>query len=144
MLDIPDVRQQEEYGCGAACLDAVFQFFGVRSTAPKRLSNAVQGMAPDTIEAVLRSGRLDVLSGTMSVTDLQHLTRTGRPVLCCISQAGGHWVVVRGVNRGKVYYQCPTYGPSVIPVLSWLAGWSDETVRGHVYRQWGICPSREQ
>jgi hypothetical protein len=64
-----------------------------------RYANPVQGMAPDTLAAVLRSLGLRVLAGQMvgGIADLQHFTRLGCPVACPITEsAGGHWVVVAG------------------------------------------------
>lgn len=138
LLDIPDVRQASDYDCGAACLDAVAQFHGLRVRGPARLANAVQGMSPDTVEAVLRALGLPVLSGTMAVADLRHLTRTGRPVLCPVARAGGHWVVVRGVARGKVHFHDPAAGPGAEREADWLAGWRDVARSGAEFARWGI------
>lgn len=142
LLDIPDIRQQADYDCGAAALDAVLSFHGLRVRGPVRLANAVQGMSPDTVEAVLRSVGLAVLSGTMTVGDLRHLTRAGRPVLCPVSAGGGHWVVVRGVARGRVHFHCPTRGPVHTPELHWVAEWVDTSRSGQTFSHWGICPQR--
>lgn len=142
LLDIPDVRQREDFDCGAAALDAVARFYGLRERGPVRLANAVQGMSPDTVEAWLRAVGFGVLSGTMTVADLAHLTKTGRPVLCPVARGGGHWVVVRGVFRNRVHFHCPTHGPDVAHEFDWVPAWRDETRAGHDYRHWGICPTR--
>lgn len=142
LLDIPDIRQADDYDCGAAALDAIARFHGLRARGPVALANPVQGMAPDTVEAVLRSLGLSVLSGTMTVDDLRHLTRSGRPVLCPVAHHGGHWVVVRGVERGRVYYHCPAAGPAVLREADWLAAWRDTSRTGQRFLQWGICPGK--
>ena len=143
-LQIPDIRQRADYDCGAAALDAVCQFHGLRRRGPSALANAVQGMSPDTVEAVLRSLGLSVLSGAMTLADLRHLTQTGRPVLCPITaDAGGHWVVVAGVGYGRVSYHCPTHGPTKLPVAEWCLRWRDTSRAGMEFRKWGICASRE-
>ena len=145
MLMIPDVRQTTDYDCGAAAVDAVAEFHGQRRrslSGIKHIANPVQGMAPETVEAVLRSIGLTVLSGVMTVADLRHLTRTGRPVLCPVATGGGHWVVVRGVTRCRVHYHCPTHGPSSLPILSWESQWHGETRHGHGFERWGICPHK--
>ena len=143
LLDIPDVRQREDFDCGAAALDAVARFYGVRERGPVRLANPVQGMSPDTVEAWLRAVGFGVLSGTMRVADLAHLTRTGRPVLCPITGAGGgHWVVVRGVTRTRVHFHCPTNGARWWPHALWVSAWLDSSRTGQAFARWGICPTR--
>lgn len=142
MLTIPAILQATDYDCGAAALDAVAEFWGLRKRGPVRLANPIQGMAPDAVEAVLRSLGLSVLSGTMTVGDLRHLTATGRPVLCPVALAGGHWVVVRGVARGSVHFHCPTTGPSKMREAEWLVDWRDNSRSGHWFDRWGICPAR--
>lgn len=145
LLDIPDIRQQVDCACGSAVIECVRRFWRVRDKLPE-LSNAVQGMAPDTLAAVLRAMGLRVMSCQMlgEVADLQHYTRLGMPVCCPVTvSAGGHWVVVRGVARRKVWYQCPTYGPSSLPLSSWLDCWRDTSAETmQVFHRWGIVASR--
>lgn len=93
------------------------------------------------VEAAFRAVGLPVLSGRMIVEDLRHFTRTGRPVMCPVTDEDdcGHWVVVAGVERGYVHFHCPTDGPSKWKVKTWEAGWRDQYARsGHVYDSWGI------
>lgn len=144
MLKIPDIRQREDYDCGEAALEAAMRFHGY-VVFPCNLSNPVQGIAPDTAEAILRSRGLAVLSGTMAVADLQHLTRRRLPVLCPIQRGGsGHWVVVYGVTGTKggtrVFFQCPIDGPCSMPATTWRDGWVDVSRAGARFDSWGICP----
>jgi hypothetical protein len=141
MLAIPDVRQALDYDCGTAAVDAVCRFFGKRERGPVPLANPIQGMGPQTVEAVLRSRGFRVLSGSMTVRDLKHLTDTGRPVLCPVDLFGGHWVVVSGVARLQVAFHCPTDGPRTLKAAAWLPVWKDRSHDGHQYDQWGICVS---
>lgn len=145
ILEIPDVRQATDYDCGAAAVDAVCAFHGLRKRGPSRLANAVQGMCPSTVEAVLRSLGLSVLSGAMELSDLKHLTQTGRPVLCPITTEddGGHWVVVAGVHRSMVWYHCPLAGMRKATVADWCLRWRDTSRAGQEFRKWGICPARQ-
>ena len=142
LLDVPPVMQCADYDCGAAAVDCVAQFWGLRPRGPAKFSNRVQGMSPDTVEALLRALGLSVLSGNMTVDDLKHLTRTGRPVLCPVDLYGGHWVVVRGVGRGKVHYHCPTDGPGSMPAKDWAEKWKDVSRGGQEFVRFGICPGR--
>lgn len=142
MLTIDPVMQKFEYDCGAACVDAVIKFYGIRTcVGVLTLSNHIQGTSPDTIEALLRRAGLKVISGTMTTADLKHMTTTGRPVICPITTPeGGHYVVVRGVGRGKVWYHCPSDGPKSMKISDWEANWNDTSRSGHEYDKWGICP----
>lgn len=143
LLDVPDIRQRTDYDCGDAAVDSVLRFLGIRTRAGEALANSVDGTHPSSIEAALRRAGLVVQSGTMTPADLQHHTQLGRPVLCPIASHGGHWVVVRGVARGCVYYQCPTDGPLVKRVAEWCALWRDSTRAAHDFDRWGIAVATE-
>lgn len=136
MIQLPDLRQSTDYDCGAVAIDVVCQFYGRRTRGPVRLANPIQGMAPDTVEAFLRSLGFKLLTGTMSVADLKHFTKSGRPVLVC---RDGHWVVVRAVGRGLVYYHCPSDGPSKMTITRWEETWNDRTSSGHAYDHYGCA-----
>lgn len=144
MLAIEDVRQRDDFGCGRAALDAVFRFWGRRLPRDHAaLTNPEQGTHPDTVRAVLRAADFLVLDGSMSVADLTHLTRAGRPVLTLLAQGGGpagHWVVVRGVGRRRVHYHCPSNGRCSLPLASWESWWDDRDREEVGYWRWGIAP----
>ena len=142
MLVIPDCRQTTDYGCGRACVDAVAEFHGLRPPrSSPRWANAVQGMAPDTVAAALRSLGLAVLAGgPMEVATLKALVGAGWPVICPVTRSGvGHWVVVRGVWRGRVYFHCPSWGACSEPVATWESQWRDATDTGTPFVRWGVA-----
>lgn len=140
ILKLPDIRQKDDYDCGAAAVDTVLRFLGVRSCAAVLdMANPVQGTAPDTVEALLRRAGLPVLSGTLHIEDLKHFPDHGRPVVCPVStDDGGHWVIVAGISRGRVHYQCPLNGKTTMKVSDWLVRWRDTSRSGHEYDRWGI------
>lgn len=145
LLTIPDIRQREDFDCGSAAVDSLCAFYGPRRRTPVKLANRIDGMSPDTVSAVLRALGFRVLAGPMvgGLADLQHYTRAGLPVLCPITvDAGGHWVVVRGVERGRVYLHDPTHGPRSVRAQAWLGGWRDTSASGHEFDQWGIVAAR--
>lgn len=146
MLTIPDVRQVADWDCGAACVAALFRFYGLPPAAwVGKLANPIQGMSPDTAEALLRAAGLAVLSGSMTLPDLTYLTRSGRPVMTPIqSERTGHWVIVRGVSRGRVHFHCPTDGPRRLPALAWVDRWHDTTRFGVAYVRYGIATAPEE
>lgn len=141
VLRIPDVRQQADFDCGPAAIDSVLLFLGLPRYGPATLANPVDGMPPATVESVLRSVGLKVLSGQMTLADLKHITSSGRPVVCPVALHSGHWVVVAGVERMRVYFQCPVDGPRAVPAKEWSALWSDRS-RTHEYAAWGIAVSQ--
>lgn len=141
-IDIPDIRQRDEHDCGDAVLRAVCEYHAVRR--PPRLAIPIDGTSPDALEAELWRSGLCVIAGVMDVDDLRYHTRRSRPVICCITTAGGvgHWVIVSGVLRGRVHYHCPIDGPQTMTIEQYQAVWSDTTRRGVIYPQWGIATYR--
>lgn len=141
MLDIPPVLQRKDFDCGAACVAAVAEFHGLAARGVRGWACPVAGMAPDTMLAALRSLGLSVLAGgPLEVTTLRALTKEGWPVICPITRAaGGHWVVVRGVRRGRVHFHCPTHGASSEPVATWETQWCDSTETGTPFVRWGVA-----
>lgn len=144
LLEVPDVRQRTDYGCGDAAVDAALGALGIARKRGTRLSNPEQGMGPDTVAAVLRAAGVSVLAGPLltGVEGLRHFAGAGCPVLCPVADHGGHWVVVRGVQRGRVYYQCPLSGPTSKGAAAWCAEWRDSAAEsGHRFDRWAIVCS---
>lgn len=138
MIDLPCVKQGEDWDCGRACARAVLSLFNMTSSLAM-LANPVQGMCPSTLEATIRSFGLPVASGHFRVEDLKHFTDSGRPVMCCIATHGGHWVVVQGVARGFVYYMDPLSGETKrVRAHDWVNQWRDTDSKGTAYIHWGI------
>lgn len=141
LLDVPDVRQGDAHSCGDAAVDAALATLGVKRPRGTRLANPVHGTAPDTVAAVLRAAGCVVLAGPMpgGTADLKHFAGAGCPVLCPIADHGGHWVVVRGVSRGRVHYHCPVDGALSRPLAEWAARWFDSAAEsGHQFERWGV------
>jgi ABC-type bacteriocin/lantibiotic exporter with double-glycine peptidase domain len=132
-LDTPALTRPDGYSCGATCLEVLFRFHGVRFPAAYReLSSPEVGMAPETVEAVLRAAFPNVVVARGTVELLRGLTAY-TPVLCHAVVGGvDHWVVVRGVARGRVYVHCPARGRGAYPAGEWAAMWADTA--GHYPR----------
>jgi ABC-type bacteriocin/lantibiotic exporter with double-glycine peptidase domain len=75
------------------------------------------------------------------VCHLRALTRVDVPVICAVrdDDGGGHWVVVRGVERGRVYFHCPLKGPRSRPEDEWVANWHDVGMLGDRFESYGIA-----
>ncbi len=136
---LPDIRQRSSWSCGRACLEIVWACLSVRTRHTP--DNPIDGMSPDTLENALWNSGLRVQAGSMDLDTLRFHTRRGWPVVCCVTHDSGegHWVVVSGVARGSVAYQCPTDGAMKKPAAEFLARWTDQTRRGMQYARWGIA-----
>lgn len=137
LIDIPDVRQPNDYACGAACAMAVAQYFGVGpeyiSEWEKELgTNRATSTHPFAIRDYLISLGLQVEArDEMTLEDLHSYWQQGIPVICPIQEYGnplkeekhpekeskgpkpaypyGHWVVViGGPALGNIYVQDPS------------------------------------
>ena len=139
MLTLPPVLQTSDFDCGRAAVEVLLTFHGLPARVPVR-PDPVNGMSPDVVEAVLRSCGLSVLSGSLTVPDLDHLTRTGRPVLCLTQLDGvGHWVVAAGVTSRRVVNQCPARGKSSRTLRQWSRLWWDTARNGVRLDAYGVC-----
>lgn len=138
MLELPDCRMTSETDCGDAVIHSICGFYGLDE--PAALSNAVQGMSPDTLEAVLRSLDLKIISGHLTTDDIRWYNASSRPVICPITDDDGigHWVITRGVYRRYVYLQDPAIGPRRVRLSWWNDHWYDST-RTTEYSNWGLC-----
>ncbi len=125
LLDLPDVPQAFDYGCGSAISCSVGRYHGVGpegeaawaellGTTPER------GTPPESIAGVFQNlgCRVEVLDH-MSLEDLRSCHARGWPVICCIQDYGehrgysadadGHWVAVIGLGMGGyVFVQDPS------------------------------------
>lgn len=135
---IPDIRQEQAWDCGPTAVRAVLSAF--RRKPVDVPCSPQDGTDPRTIEHVLRSAGLFVLAGEMSLADLAHQTRNGRPVLCPVRLSDcGHWVVVTSVGRRDVLYHDPTHGPSALPKYEFHDAWRDFDRLPAVWDRWGIA-----
>jgi len=125
LVEVPDIRQEDHYSCGAACSMSVGQYYGVGPGTLegwKRLlgTNVHESTHPQAIEQVFSSLGLDVEARDgLSVSDLADYTQAGIPVVCCVQDYGpavpaearfayGHYLVVIGVGAGYVFCQDPS------------------------------------
>ena len=139
-LELADLRQgDDDAACGKVALRVVWSHFGTRVRLVP--CTPIDGTSPDVIESLLWHSGLPVQAGQMDADDLKYHTSRGRPVICCVTEAGGggHWVVVGGVYRGRVHLQCPLAGPLAEPVADFVARWTDQTRRGTQFDHWGIA-----
>jgi predicted double-glycine peptidase len=145
LLNLKDIRQEYSYDCGPAAVESILEYFGIGcNDIAKVLGTTENGTSPDAlIRGLAQFSQLRTIAGPMTIHDLDMLTSKGWPVLCCIQYGGeGHWVVVRGVIKGHVCYQCPREGRQEVLEDEWLKDWWDVDFEDQTWRQFGcgVCP----
>lgn len=138
VLSLPPKLQTGDADCGSSAFACVTQYWEGRGRTHK--SDVIYGTHPFTLEPKFREAGYFTLAGEMDVATLKALTGNGWPV-CCLVREGddGHWVVVAGVSRGKVYYMDPLKGNTSEPVQVWEKRWTDCDRRGTVFRRYGLA-----
>jgi len=140
-MNLPDFRQEGNWDCGRVVFRILCRHWQTEPDAKlASLANPVVGLAPDSLWSALITQGFRVLMGSLTVDLLRDLTKRGIPVACLIQMDGcGHWVVVSGVRRGKVHFQCPLRGPSAVPIAQWETDWIDSHWSGGQFHQFGIA-----
>lgn len=156
-VHLPDLKQHEDYTCGAAAMEAICEFFGV---GPETEDDFVQllrsdpdeGTPPERILALAR--RLGLQVDSENGRDLNWVRAQldqERPVLVLIqawyddyeradyvNDEDGHYVVAVGYDAGHVYFEDPSLkgDRGYIANAEFEARWHDEA-RGQRYERWG-------
>jgi hypothetical protein len=122
ILEVPDVRQQNHWECGAAASMAVGRYFGTGPTSLDAWATALgtteaKSTSPAAIVAYMASLGLQVQGReNMTVQDLAASVSAGRPVICPVQDYTGersskalwnygHYLTVIGVFPGYVVCQ---------------------------------------
>lgn len=143
LLDVPDVRQGDSYSCGAACLWAVCQYFGVGPETEEEFidllgTNPVDGTAPEQLLDL--AGELSLGTGTIEndaadFVGLAAALKAGHPVICDAqaddSGDSGHYVVAIGLSKASVYVMDPLAGRKRIGRKRFAARWHDGAYQGY-------------
>lgn len=134
-----DIRQGNSSSCGLAAVRTVLRFWGLANGRPRIVVDLRDGSHPASIVAALRAADLRTIAGEFLPDDLRDFCRTGRPVIALIQRHGsGHYVIVSRATAGRVWFQDPATGPSVMGLREWLDCWQDVDVFGTHYRRFGI------
>lgn len=138
----PDIRQDDDVSCGAACSMAVGRFFEVGPETldgwKERLGIPDRGyVPPEIIVEELEKLGLFAEAGELSVDALVSACRES-PVICPIQSEGvGHYVVVLGEALGNFIVHDPEEGSRFISRAEFTSLWHDEA-DGREYKQYGI------
>jgi predicted double-glycine peptidase len=154
VLDVPDRRQDTNYSCGAAALQAVLAYFGIHGKEQEIASalgtDPETGTGPEAIIAL--AGRLGLKANVahhMTIDELQYLLDLGRPVLCPIQAHGsrsevesgraGHYVAVIGYSNHRLFIQDPASGRIALHKRLFDQNWHDQDGDGQPYDHYGIA-----
>ena len=138
LLELPVVLQRTEHSCGSAVFACVTHYWELKRRRIK--ADPWNGKHPMELEPDFRKLGYHTFSGTMSLDHLKAVVATGTPVCCLVQSEGcGHWVVVAGVMRGRVYFMDPAHGNRSLPVTEWESRWHDSDRQGTVFRRHGLA-----
>jgi predicted double-glycine peptidase len=146
-LPVPLVTQPDEYGCGAASLEAVMFYYRVWDGDLKTLykplgTTATYGTMGPPIAAFAQSRGLTAKHVTgAALTDLQASLQNRDPVMLVIQawkgtatpwatdQNDGHWVVLLGMDANYAYFMDPWahFALGYMPIAELLTRWHDGT-----------------
>lgn len=140
ILNLPDIRQEHDWSCGDAAVRTVMKFFGRRQPVSP-LATREHGTHPAQIQQALILAGLRTFSGSLQVAHLKSLTNAWTPVICAVrdDEGNGHWVVCKGVQYGKVHFQCPSDGPKSRREQEWVDGWHDVGMFADKFDDFGIA-----
>jgi ABC-type bacteriocin/lantibiotic exporter with double-glycine peptidase domain len=142
-MKLPDIRQQSGYDCGLAACRIVSRLFRRRwgpDLTARLGTSPMDGTDPRAIESTLRHVGWGVIAGEMTIDDLRHHTALERPVICLITRGGiGHYVVVGGIDCGRIHVQCPADGPIITSSSKFIAAWQDVDRLGAIYHQFALA-----
>lgn len=149
LLDLPDVRQEADWDCGPAAVEAACAFLGVGPSGRQAYvaglgATPEAGTSPVAVAGFLASLGLAVTAKSkLEPVDLSRFFAAGQPVLCpCRPEgtaASGHWVAVIGTGLGQVFLHDPLLGRRMMPEADWLAIWKDVDAQGGTWERHGIA-----
>ena len=162
LVPVPLISQGRPWSCGAASLMSVLVYYGVFDDAESQLDAELRpdperGTAVTSIVAAARRFGLDAEARTgLNIDDLAHELTSGAVVIAAIQAwpaapvrdwrtawEDGHYVVVVGVSRERVYVMDPSVrtGYGYLPRDEFVARWHDYDVEGQrqvVWERMGI------
>lgn len=132
-LALPDVRQEDDYSCGAAVAMAIGSYYKVGPETlhewKHALGTEIDGCTrPEAIVQCL--GELGLVAEgreQSTLADLKAAIHEKRPVIALIDNDGvGHYVAVIGESLGSLIIHDPITGHQVVKEEQFLAQWHDE------------------
>jgi len=166
LLPVPDVRQATDYTCGAASLQAILAYYGVRDDSESVLAQELHTdpqFGTDTSD-IVRVARASGLAAEqregMTLHDLEELVLRRVPVMVAYQAwrdedatgpwanewERGHYSVVIGLDAENVYLEDPVLIGEVgfIPRAEFLERWHDVDRNDRRLNQIGIVITSEK
>lgn len=159
LLDVPDIRQEFDYDCGAAACLAIANYFriGPQSLGEMRdILNTEKKNGTELIRMIdfFNANGLSVTSGQgWTIEDLKQFFLAKMPVICAIQAYGspaderanrsGHYVVVIGLALGQIVLQDPSSGRRIVPELDFESVWHDKDENENILKKFGIAVGRK-
>lgn len=155
-VNLPKVKQGDDFDCGAAALRAVCEYFKV---GPEKEADFIKACKtkkkhgtkpPDLIRAAHLFGLNTKPKSGMSTDELTSYLDLGRPVICCIQAYGedaaykdkqsGHYVIAIGHDRQGIYFEDPsmTDARGYLSFKDFKKRWKDKDGDGVTYTRYGI------
>jgi predicted double-glycine peptidase len=148
VLNVPIVRQEEDYSCGPAALRAILQYYGLFSGREQQLyklldTSTEQGTLPENIAlGARRFGLSATIEQWMTIDRLRSLNSAGKLVILELQAwrdddrptspwrdtwDDGHYVVLIGLDAEFAYFMDPSTGDAYtyLPLGELLERWHD-------------------
>jgi HK97 family phage portal protein len=161
-IQLPDLRQDTDYSCGASAMMAVCEYFGVGPESEDAYrealgTNPAEGTSVPRIVAFATAQGLAVEAHEgMTLADLERHVDQGRPVIVLLQAWGdtgdsyaddtnGHYVIVIGYDNQYIYVEDPSLKGSRgrLTRNDFERRWHDEDSRKR-YVHWGMACWRPQ
>jgi ABC-type bacteriocin/lantibiotic exporter with double-glycine peptidase domain len=130
MIQLTDVREptiDNWYDCGKLVCKCVLDYHGIdQSYANRIIPTPTSGTPPIQLEHAFKLAGLLVAQGSWSFETIKRLRD---PFIAYINAYDGidHYVVVRGIQRNRVYVFCPEDGLISYPIPQFLSQWHSVT-----------------
>lgn len=161
-VNLPDVRQETSYSCGAAAFQAIAEMYGVGPQDESWYRDALDtspegGTPPENIRELADNLGLQSVAKTMSADEVKGWLDKKTPVILLIQAWGdasayaatdenGHYVVAIGYTNDELIVE----DPSLRLIRGWIdwddleSRWHDAGMDGTRYDHWGMAVTKHE
>lgn len=129
MIQLSDTRLPTDnwYDCGKVVARCVLDYYSIDESYSNRIiPTPTSGTSPVVLQQTFQLAGLHVAQGNWTIDVVKRLRD---PFIAYINAYDGidHYVVVRGVQRNRVYVFCPEDGLVSYPLPQFLSRWHSVT-----------------